>query len=126
MATEVFRMHPVITDEGRSPEGGEAPQRGAREAGLTPDRPPVGVGGGDESRSKGPRGFARLDRSRLTEISRRGGKAAHLAGTAHEFTSDEARIAGRKGGSAPHENRRNRLEGRPEVPHRPDGEPRRG
>jgi general stress protein YciG len=48
---------------------------------------------------KQKRGFAVMDRSRVSEISRKGGKAAHAAGTAHEFTQDEAREAGRKGGT---------------------------
>jgi general stress protein YciG len=46
------------------------------------------------------RGFAAMDPARVREISRAGGKAAHAAGTAHEFTSEEARVAGRKGGRA--------------------------
>ena len=45
------------------------------------------------------RGFASMDRERQREIARKGGKAAHTAGTAHEFTAEEAREAGRKGGS---------------------------
>lgn len=49
-----------------------------------------------------PRGFAAMDRSKVSEIASKGGKAAHAAGTAHQFTSDEARVAGRKGGIAPH------------------------
>lgn len=49
-----------------------------------------------------PRGFAAMDRSKVSEIASKGGKAAHAAGTAHQFTSDEARAAGRKGGVAPH------------------------
>ena len=49
-----------------------------------------------------PRGFAAMDRSRVSEIASKGGKAAHAAGTAHQFSSDEARNAGRKGGVAPH------------------------
>jgi general stress protein YciG len=49
-----------------------------------------------------PRGFAAMDRSKVSEIASKGGKAAHAAGTAHQFTSDEARDAGRKGGVAPH------------------------
>lgn len=49
-----------------------------------------------------PRGFAAMDRNRVSEIARKGGKAAHAAGTAHQFTTDEARAAGRKGGVAPH------------------------
>ena len=49
-----------------------------------------------------PRGFAAMDRSKVSEIASKGGKAAHAAGTAHQFSSDEARNAGRKGGVAPH------------------------
>src|SRR5271167_3206992 len=45
------------------------------------------------------RGFASMDRERQREIARKGGKAAHEKGTAHEFTSDEAKAAGRKGGT---------------------------
>jgi hypothetical protein len=32
------------------------------------------------------------------EIASKGGRAAHQKGTAHEWTSEEARSAGRKGG----------------------------
>lgn len=49
-----------------------------------------------------PRGFAAMDRAKVSEIASKGGKAAHAAGTAHQFTSDEARAAGKKGGVAPH------------------------
>jgi general stress protein YciG len=45
-----------------------------------------------------PRGFAAMSPEKQREIASRGGKAAHAAGTAHEFTSDEGRIAGKKGG----------------------------
>lgn len=44
------------------------------------------------------RGFASMDREKQREIARKGGRAAHEKGTAHEFTTDEARAAGRKGG----------------------------
>jgi len=44
------------------------------------------------------RGFASMDAERQREIARKGGRAAHEKGTAHQFTSDEAREAGRKGG----------------------------
>lgn len=47
------------------------------------------------------RGFASMDRIKQREIASKGGKAAHQKGTAHEWTPDEARIAGRKGGMAP-------------------------
>ena len=49
-----------------------------------------------------PRGFAAMDRKKVSEIASKGGKAAHAAGTAHEFSSEEARAAGKKGGLAPH------------------------
>lgn len=49
---------------------------------------------------KKKRGFAAMDPALVREISSRGGKGAHAAGTAHEFSSDEAREAGRKGGRA--------------------------
>jgi len=48
------------------------------------------------------RGFASMDEERQREIASRGGKAAHQKGTAHEFTSEEAREAGRKGGQHSH------------------------
>jgi hypothetical protein len=48
------------------------------------------------------RGFAAMDRTRVKEIASKGGRAAHAAGTAHQFSSDEARVAGKKGGMAPH------------------------
>src|SRR3954463_2939663 len=53
-----------------------------------------------------PRGFAAMDPKLVSELATRGGKAAHRAGTAHEFTSEEARIAGRKGALATHAKRR--------------------
>lgn len=55
-----------------------------------------------EPKPRKPRGFAAMDRSKVSEIASKGGKAAHAAGTAHQFTADEARAAGKKGGVAPH------------------------
>ncbi|MGE5814891.1 MAG: KGG domain-containing protein [Acidobacteriota bacterium] len=52
-----------------------------------------------------------MDRSKQREIASKGGKAAHQKGTAHEWTSDEAREAGRKGGLASHRKRRERMQG---------------
>lgn len=46
---------------------------------------------------KSKRGFASMAPEKRREIARKGGKAAHAAGTAHVYTSAEARIAGRKG-----------------------------
>ncbi len=50
--------------------------------------------------AKEDRGFASMDRNKQRQIASKGGKAAHLKGTAHEWTSEEAREAGRKGGLA--------------------------
>jgi uncharacterized protein len=44
------------------------------------------------------RGFASMASEKQREIARKGGRAAHEKGKAHEFTSEEARQAGRKGG----------------------------
>lgn len=47
---------------------------------------------------KSRRGFASMDPARQREIASKGGRAAHEKGTAHEWSSNEARNAGRKGG----------------------------
>ena len=44
------------------------------------------------------RGFASMSSDKQREIASKGGRAAHEKGTAHEWTPDEARQAGRKGG----------------------------
>ena len=46
------------------------------------------------------RGFASMDEEKQRQIASEGGKAAHEKGTAHEFSSKEAREAGKKGGEA--------------------------
>ena len=51
-------------------------------------------------RTTSKRGFAAMDPERQRQIAREGGRAAHQQGTAHKWTSEEARIAGRKGGEA--------------------------
>ena len=48
------------------------------------------------------RGFASMERNKQRGIASKGGKAAHQKRTAHEWTSEEAREAGRKGGKASH------------------------
>ena len=45
------------------------------------------------------RGFAAMSEEKKREIAAKGGRAAHEKGTAHEFTSQEARLAGRKSGN---------------------------
>jgi general stress protein YciG len=46
-----------------------------------------------------------MDHEKQRAIARKGGRAAHQKGTAHQFTADEARAAGRKGGEAVSRNR---------------------
>jgi uncharacterized protein len=48
----------------------------------------------------GRQGFASMDPTKVSEISRKGGRAAHAQGRAHVFTPEEAKVAGRKGGMA--------------------------
>ena len=69
--------------------------------------------------AKEDRGFASMDRAKQREIASKGGKAAHQKGTAHEWTSEEARDAGRKGGIASHRRRREAM-GTPESDTSPD------
>ena len=61
--------------------------------------------------AKEDRGFASMDPAKQREIASKGGKAAHQKGTAHEWTSEEARDAGRKGGIASHRRRREQQGG---------------
>ena len=49
---------------------------------------------------KSMRGFAAMDTEKQKEIARKGGRAAHEQGVAHEWSSQEAREAGKKGGQA--------------------------
>ena len=50
--------------------------------------------------AKQDRGFASMDRDKQRRIASKGGKTAHQKRTAHEWTTEEARAAGRKGGLA--------------------------
>lgn len=63
-----------------------------------------------EQQQKSTRGFASMDAEKQREIASKGGKAAHAKGTAHEFTSEEARIAGKKGGEKVSQNRAHMAE----------------
>lgn len=51
-----------------------------------------------------------MNSDKQREIARKGGRAAHEKGTAHEFTTDEARNAGRKGGERVSADRRHMAE----------------
>ncbi|HEX6465598.1 MAG TPA: KGG domain-containing protein [Vicinamibacterales bacterium] len=76
--------------------------------------------------AKEDRGFASMDRAKQREIASKGGKAAHQKGTAHEWTSEEARDAGRKGGIASHQRRREQGQTPPERNTAGSGEQRGG
>jgi general stress protein YciG len=101
--TEAARKGGKAAQEQRTPEerseigrmGGEAAQ-----ANRTPEeRSEIGRMGGTAPHHS-PRGFAAMDPEKQKEIASQGGKAAHERGTAHEFTSEEAREAGKKGGQS--------------------------
>jgi uncharacterized protein len=78
---------------------------------LVPDRPTMPFEEADtQPRIDRPRGFAALSPERIRELASKGGKAAHAAGTAHQFNSEEGRAAGRKGGHATHAARRKAAE----------------
>lgn len=62
-------------------------------------------------RGKENRGFASMDPDKQREISRKGGKVAHASGVGHEWTPEEARAAGRKGGLVSRGGRKKILEG---------------
>ncbi len=61
-------------------------------------RGPAGTGSARSRGGRSNRGFASMDPNKQREIASKGGRAAHAKGTAHEWSSEEARIAGRKGG----------------------------
>ena len=56
--------------------------------------------------AKRKQGFAAMDKAKQRELASRGGKAATSRGTAHKFTAEEAKVAGRLGGLASWQKRR--------------------
>jgi general stress protein YciG len=71
--------------------------------------------------TKERRGFASMSPEKQREIASKGGRAAHEKGTAHEWTSEEARSAGRKGGQISRGGRGRLAEGFSEQQEAPDG-----
>lgn len=63
-----------------------------------------------EGRRSSNRGFAAMDPEKQKEIASEGGRAAHRQGVAHEWSSEEARAAGRKGGQIVSRNREHMSE----------------
>ena len=78
---------PVPIDEPPAPPGEKGPY-------VVAHNKEVAVDGVRKER----RGFASMSPEKQREIASKGGRAAHEKGTAHEWTPDEARAAGRKGG----------------------------
>jgi general stress protein YciG len=64
--------------------------------GREPEKPIEASSGQTEKKSN--RGFASMDPAKQREIASKGGRAAHEKGTAHQFSANEAREAGKKGG----------------------------
>jgi uncharacterized protein len=79
------------------PKGPYVVQQGKR-AGTAPRAQEKGGGAVSAGERKKRRGFASMSADKQREIASKGGRAAHDKGTAHEWTADEARNAGRKGG----------------------------
>ena len=69
------------------------------------------------------RGFASMSPEKQREIASKGGRAAHEKGTAHEWTSEEARSAGRKGGQISRGGRGGLAEGESPLPDAPNERP---
>jgi uncharacterized protein len=57
-----------------------------------------------------PRGFAAMDPEERRKLARKGGRAVHRQGKSHEWSREEARVAGRKGGYAVQAKRRRQRE----------------
>ena len=63
-----------------------------------------------EGRNRDRRGFASMDTEKQRRIASEGGRVAHKRGSAHEFSTEEARAAGRKGGQQTSRNREHMAE----------------
>lgn len=73
---------------------------GASERSMNEPGPSGTSSAGRSANGRSNRGFASMDRERQREIASKGGRAAHRKGTAHQWSADEAREAGRKGGTS--------------------------
>jgi general stress protein YciG len=77
-------------------------ERNRNEKSIRGDVVPLQTDGGVVAKAR--RGFAVMDRDKQREIAAKGGRAAHEKGTAHRWSEEEAKEAGRKGGAASHRN----------------------
>jgi uncharacterized protein len=83
---------------------GENRENDPRQSATKPDE------GAPNARSKSNRGFASMDPAKQREIASKGGRAAHEKGTAHQFSANEAREAGKKGGGTVSQDRHHMAE----------------
>ena len=102
---------PLIVERGRADgshsEPGSHEPRIEKSAAMN-DASKVRIVNGER---KERRGFASMSPEKQREIASKGGRAAHQKGTAHEWTSEEARSAGRKGGQISRGGRGRLVEG---------------
>jgi general stress protein YciG len=71
---------------------------------------PIDSSQGRPAEKKSNRGFASMDPAKQREIASKGGRAAHEKGTAHQFSANEAREAGKKGGGTVSQDRHHMAE----------------
>jgi general stress protein YciG len=71
---------------------------------------PIDASQGRPAEKKSNRGFASMDPAKQREIASKGGRAAHEKGTAHQFSANEAREAGKKGGGTVSQDRHHMAE----------------
>jgi general stress protein YciG len=98
-------MSMAIRDQHDGRMDAAADRERPREVANESRAPAAGTGSARGRGGRSNRGFASMDPNKQREIASKGGRAAHAKGTAHEFNSDEARDAGRKGGQAVSRNR---------------------
>jgi general stress protein YciG len=99
------KMSMAIRDQHDGRMDAAADRERPREVANESRAPGAGSGSARSRGGRSNRGFASMDPNKQREIASKGGRAAHAKGTAHEFNSDEARDAGRKGGQAVSRNR---------------------
>lgn len=95
---------PVGEEEMLASETQDKPTEMRSEPSVPESEPPT------ERKPSSQRGFAAMERDKQRAIASKGGRAAHEKGTAHEFTPDEARMAGKKGGEVVSQNRKHMAE----------------
>ena len=91
---------PPVQDPPAEPDRAPYVVKGFRAGHVTVREPTMNeaVKGRMPGERKERRGFASMSPEKQREIASKGGRAAHAKGTAHEWSAEEAREAGRKGG----------------------------